>query len=143
MINKMIESISVALDAEFGDGYKIYAEEVRQGLKVPCFFIYCINPTYNLFLGKRYMRTNQFCIQYIPSSEEKQEECYAVAERLYQCLEWITTDGDLVRGSRMNSESMDGILNFFLNYDFFVRRMEQLEQMETIKEHINTKGQGG
>ena len=30
-----------------------------KGLKEPCFFIACLNPNNNLFLGKRYERTNQ------------------------------------------------------------------------------------
>ena len=75
MINSIIEAISVALNEEFGDGYKIHMEEIRQGLKEPCFFIQCLNPTHELFLGKRYLQTNQFCIQYFPATREKQKEC--------------------------------------------------------------------
>ena len=66
MMNSIIEAISVALNEEFGDGYKIHMEEIRQGLKEPCFFIQCLNPTHELFLGKRYLQSNQFCIQYFP-----------------------------------------------------------------------------
>ena len=32
MINSIIESISISLNAEFGDGYTIYTESVEQGL---------------------------------------------------------------------------------------------------------------
>ena len=53
MINSIIRAISVSLNNEFGDNYTIYTETVEQGLKEPCFFISCINPTNNLFLGKR------------------------------------------------------------------------------------------
>lgn len=73
-----------------------------------------MNPNNNLFLGKRYERTNQFCIQYFPQSAKKQRECADVAERMYDCLEYITTDGDTkpIRGSKMNHQVVDGVLNF-------------------------------
>lgn len=37
MINKIIDGISISLNAEFGDDYKIYTESIEQGLKEPCF----------------------------------------------------------------------------------------------------------
>lgn len=84
MINTIIESISVALNAEFGDKYKIHREEKRQGLKEPCFFVQCLNPMEELFLWKRYFRQNQFCIQYFPEDKlHGKQECYAVGERLF------------------------------------------------------------
>ena len=45
MINSIIEAISISLNEEFGDGYEIHMEEIKQGLKEPCFFIACLNPT--------------------------------------------------------------------------------------------------
>lgn len=39
MINSIIDSISIALNAEFGDRYKNYKEEKKQDLEEPCFFI--------------------------------------------------------------------------------------------------------
>lgn len=140
MINAIINSISVALNAEFGERYKVYAEEVKQGLKEPCFFVFCINPTNELFLGKRYFRANQFCIQYFPSSGKAKRECNEVADKLFLCLELIDVDGDLVRGSKMHYEMVDGVLNFFLNYDLFVYRKEQIDLMETIEAETTVKG---
>ena len=82
MINSIIESISITLNAEFGDKYKIHREEKKQGLKEPCFFIQCLNPTEELFFWKRYFRQNQFCIQYFPLSEDdRNRECCSVLER--------------------------------------------------------------
>ena len=95
MMNKIIDAISVSINSEFGDGYEIYTESLEQGLQEPCFSVFCLNPTNELFLNKRYFRTNQFCIQYFPSSEEKNAECNTVLERLYDSLELIEVDGDL------------------------------------------------
>ena len=43
MINSIIDSIGISLNAEFGDKYTIYSESIEQGLKEPCFFISCLN----------------------------------------------------------------------------------------------------
>lgn len=50
MINSIIASISISLNAEFGDEYTTYTESVEQGLKEPCFFLSCINPQPGYFL---------------------------------------------------------------------------------------------
>lgn len=41
MINSIVEAISCSLNKEFGDDYEIHNEEIKQGLKEPCFF-YCL-----------------------------------------------------------------------------------------------------
>ena len=145
MINSIIEAISISLNEEFGDDYEIHMEEIKQGLIEPCFFIACLNPANNMFLGKRYKRTNQFCIQYFPVREDQnQRECADVAERMYDCLEYITIDGETkpVRGSKMNHQMVDGVLNFFVNYDFFTIKKEEQTEMETVVASTDVK-EGG
>ena len=142
MINSIIESISITLNAEFGDKYKIHREEKRQGLKEPCFFIQCLNPTEELFFWKRYFRKNQFCIQYFPENKlHGKEECYAVGERLFSCLEYLDVGGDLVRGTKRKYEVVDGILHFFVNYDLFVYKVaEPVPFMEEVSSETHVKG---
>ncbi len=142
MINSIIDSISIALNAEFGDCYKNYKEEKKQDLEEPCFFIQCLNPTQRLFLNKRYFRKNQFCIQYFPETGDKNEECLAVAERLLECLEYLTVNSDLVMGTKMHYEVIDGILHFFVNYDMFVYKIaETVPIMEEVSAETSVKGQ--
>lgn len=144
MINSIIEAISISLNEEFGDGYETHMEEIKQGLKEPCFFITCLNPTTELFLGKRYFRTNQFCIQYFPETNEKQRECNGAAERMWQCLEYITIYGEdkPIMGTKMKYEVVNGVLNFFVNYDCFIRKIEQQTPMESLQASTNVK-EGG
>ena len=144
MINSIIEAISISLNEEFGDGYETHMEEIKQGLKEPCFFITCLNPTTELFLGKRYFRTNQFCIQYFPETNEKQRECNGVAERMLQCLEYITIYGEdkPIMGTKMKYEVVDGVLNFFVNYDCFIRKTEQQTPMESLQASTSVR-EGG
>lgn len=115
-------------------------EEIKQDLKEPCFFISCLNPMINRFLGKRYFRNNQFCIQYFPKQTgRKNFECNQVAEKLWGVLEYITVSGDLVEGTKVKYEVIDGVLHFFVNYDCFVYKMteqtpiEQIEHSQTVK----------
>lgn len=144
MISSIIKGISVAINTEFGDGYTIYTESIEQGLKEPCFFISCLSPTNKVFFGERYFRTNQMCIQYIPTNTSvEKEECNAVVERLFNCLEYITVGEDPVRGSKMNSEIIDGILNFFVNYDLFIMKLKNEEvAMNEILKNVAVKGKG-
>lgn len=142
MINTLITSISISLNAEFGDKYKIHREAKKQGLQEPCFFIQCLNPTENLFFGKRYFRQNQFCIQYFPEDElHGNQECCAVAERLLSCLEYLNVSGDPVMGTKMRYEVVDGILHFFVNYDMFVYKVvEFAPALERISSETHVKG---
>ena len=140
MINSIIESISISLYTEFGDNYTIYTESVEQGLQEPCFFVFCINPTNQLFLGKRYFREHGFCIQYFPKDENQaKQEGNAVAERLYSCLEYISVSGKLLRGTKMKYQMVDGILNFFVNYDFFIDKKTNPDFMEELSKNINVE----
>ena len=142
MINTIMEAISIALDAEFGDGYETYIEEMSQDMDGHAFFIQCPNPTDRLFLGKRYFRQNQFCIQYFPLSEDdRNRECHTVGERLFSCLEYLEMDGSPVRGTNMKYEVIDGVLHFFVNYDMFVyRRGGPIPVMEEVAAETHVKG---
>lgn len=142
MINSIIESISISLNAGFGDEYTIYTEAVEQGLQEPCFFIFCINPTERVFLGKRYFRENQFCIQYLPANKDQvREECNSVAEKLFSYLEYISVSGDLVRGTKMKCEIIDGVLHFFVNYDLFVYKVVDSDiAMNGVLQNVSAKG---
>lgn len=133
MINKIIDGISIALHAEFGDNYKIYTESVEQDLKEPCFSIVPLNPANTQSLGNRYFRENLFCVHYFPESNEKVAECMDVFERLCDCLEIITVDGCLTRGIKMHGGIENDVLNFFVNYDFFViKQTGEADVMESL-----------
>ena len=126
MVNSIIEAISIALNSEFGDRYRIYADDVEQGLTEPCFFVACVKCADRLYFGKRYFKENQFCVRYYPADRSRgKEECSHIAGRLFNCLEWLTVDGDLTMGTKLKSEISDGVLSFFVNYDFFVYRRDE------------------
>lgn len=123
MTNDVISCISNALDKEF-DCEK-HMEEIKQDLKEPCFFITLLDSATQIVVGNRYEKRNQICIQYFPESEQIQCECNEVAERLTICLEYIADeDGSFLHGTDMHYQVTDGILNFFVNYNFHVIKTE-------------------
>lgn len=141
MINEIVNGICLALNSEFGDEYEIYTETLKQGLKEPCFSIVCINPTQEQFLGKRYYKANCFCIHYFPSSADTNAEINTVREKLFNALEYITVDGDLIRGTNMTAETDDlGVLNFIVNYNLFVKKVQETTAMEDYDYQNNVKG---
>ena len=56
MLDKIVDGISEKLNEVFGDGYKIYTESIKQGLKPPCFFIQLVNPMNTRVLNRRFFR---------------------------------------------------------------------------------------
>lgn len=142
MINQTISAISTAIFTEFGAEYEIYKESIEQGLQEPCFFIAPLTPTHTQFLGSRYYRTQPFCVQYFPSTDQQQAECNAVLERLWQCLEYITVGSDLARGTAMSGEVVDGVLQFFVGYDTYVYKVaDDQSLMEALDLQIDADAQ--
>ncbi len=141
MINKIIDGICEKLNESFGDGYEVYTELKNQGLKEPCFSVMCVNPISNQVVGNRYFRNNLFSILYFPASKEPKAECNAVLESLYLALETITIKEalpdksikeSLTRGTNMRGELVDGVLNFLVNFNMFVYKVEDADLMEEV-----------
>ena len=141
MINKIIDGICEKLNESFGDGYEIYTELKNQGLEEPCFSVMCVNPINNQVLGNRYFRNSLFSILYFPSSKEPKAECNTVLEKLYLALETIkiketlpdeSIKESLVRGTNMRGELVDGVLNFLVNFNLFVYKVEDADLMEEM-----------
>ncbi|WP_102274092.1 phage tail terminator family protein [Cytobacillus massiliigabonensis] len=145
MINGIIDGISIKLYQEFGDGYEIYSEEIKQGLIEPCFFIAFLRYGQTQIIGQRYFKEHFFDIHYFPvSTQDKNFELNEVAEELTDALEYITVNGDLVRGTNLNGEIVDGVLHFFVNYNMHVyKAKDPIPHMGDLKIFPRTKRGGG
>ncbi|MBP1582174.1 MAG: hypothetical protein J6A26_07245 [Oscillospiraceae bacterium] len=139
-IQNCFDGIIEALYQEFGAGYEIYIESVEQGLKEPCFLLSCLSHERELHVSRLYERSNLFSIQYFPSTINKQEEFAAVSERLYDCLEYITVAGRLLRGQDLKGEPSDDILTFTARYDLFVLKQQEKTMMSDLELITETKG---
>lgn len=140
MLNEMIQSIIAALTAEFGDGYGYRMEDDGQEPSGSCFFVRCLHSASDRFRRGKYFWQNSFCVQYFPATALVRRECNEAAERMLRCLERITDSGGVFQGTRMKWEVSDGILNFFVDYDFFVyRNMDEDMPFEIMESHIDGK----
>lgn len=145
MINKIVDGISEKLNSVFGDEYEIYSEQVKQGLKEPCFFIALISSRMMQIVGNRYDCKTSFVVQYFPASvTDANTECYDMQGSLFSALEYITVDGDLQRGIKMRGELVNGILHFFVDYHMIAKRAEmagtETEYMEEVEADIEIGG---
>lgn len=120
-INDIRTAVFHQLAERFPD-IKRYGEEIRQGFEEPCFFVKLLTAGQTQELGARYMRTHSFDIHYFPE-DNSNSEAHDIAERLYDALEVIAYNGVQYRGINMNHEVVDGVLHFFVDYDFHVRRV--------------------
>ena len=116
-INDVRYAVHAALDAAFPD-IPILGEEIKQGLAPPCFFVRLLEPAHEQELDRRYMRHHPFVVQYFPVAGNA--EMYDMAEKLTEALQTIEVAGPPVRGTGMRFEIVDGVLHFFVEYNFHV-----------------------
>ena len=137
-IQTVIDGIVGGIKAAYPDN-DVYTENVEQGLTEPCFSVLCLNSNIKHEFDKRYLKTMLFCVHYFPEEHiDAKAECGDVSEELVSALEYITADGDMLRGTDLHSEIIDNVLSFFVTYSTFVyREPEDVEMMEELT-HIFT-----
>lgn len=140
MINDIINAISIRLYEAFSDGYKIYLNDVQQGLTEPCFLITVVDYSKEQLLQSRSKRLVPFDILFFPNKGKSQ--CYEVADQMMNELDMITLlNSDMMHGTEMRAEIVDDVLHFFVNYNFMATvENEPLDSMESIDIKNSTKG---
>jgi hypothetical protein len=135
MIKEIIDGISLKLNQVFGDKYEIYADaDVVQGLKEPCFFIAVLNPSFKKYIGSRYFVENPFVVQYFPEKADDNIEMHDVAFKMFENLGNITLpNGDSLYGTSISYQIIDGVLNFNVNFNMILNKIEVTEIMEKLK----------
>lgn len=140
MINVIIEAVKSSMQSEFGPGFLILTEKQKQEELRPYFFLSCISLSRKEAPGKREYRQHQFCIQYVPNTENPYLECNEAAEKLMDCLLYITAGGAVMRGTGMKYERKEDKFYFYVNYDCFVYETQQEALMETVGADQKVKG---
>lgn len=140
MLKTIVEAIAMKLDADFA-GVTIYTEEIKQGFHEPCFFIKVLPTSIERVVGVRHFLKQSFDVHYFPSESGGNTEIFDTIEKLKDSLEIITAGSNLIRGSKLHFETVDGVLHSFVNYDFHVIKVVTPEEpMEEITIESNTKG---
>lgn len=142
MINDIISGITNGIYQEFGSGYKIYTENIEQGLTEPCFFIAVLEAQQTRIIGNRYMLTAVLDVHYFPATKAKNKEMQEAAQRLHSILQRITLlDGDMLNGFDLNWETVEDVLHFFVSYKPTVKYQQAAEEaMAEVTVAATTKG---
>lgn len=121
MVNNIINGVSSCIYEHYGNGYRIYRENIEQGLKEPCFFIALVEAMQERIIGNRYKLTVALDVHYFPSDKEKNKEMQTVAQQLHHILQRITLlDGDMLNGFNLRWETVEDVLHFFVTYKSIV-----------------------
>lgn len=145
MVDKLLTGISQKLNTLFGDNYPIFTEDIPQGLTPPAFFIQLLQAGIEQVVGNRYIKNHSFDVIFfpIPNGSQKQQ-CYEVQEKLLADLDYITITGTpnlQIRGSNGNAEIVDGVLHFFIQFNFYVTKpVVPEEKMSVLIQEASTKG---
>ena len=126
MIQKIIDGIIKAIRTKYDRSYRIYTESIEQGLIEPCFSVLCLNPSGEREISDRFKRFYPFMITYFPSSDEPVAECNEVCEVLLDVLNDIDTNVDVLHGTDLSGKVVDGNLQFSVQYNIFVRKVDEM-----------------
>lgn len=136
MVNKILDSVTIQLGKTFGTDYRYYVENVKQDLQTPCFTVDMLQPLERSRSPVLYNRTMPVVIHYFNDSQETlKKDCYAIAEQVIECLEYLPVDNTFIRGENLRWLMVDDVLEIFITYRFITKRVtEEAEAMFAIEE---------
>jgi hypothetical protein len=140
MVNDIIDGIVIKIDSLFGGDAIVHTEGVEQDFQEPCFFVKLLSASHKQVLNNRYYLEHFFDVHYFPGTSDKNTEMYETASRL-SGLEYITSGGKLIRGTKMRYETVDGVLHYFVQYNYYAyMTKEEVEKMQSISVHNGIGG---
>lgn len=140
MVNDFLNAVTKQLGKTFGTTYHYYVENVEQGLIKPCFTVDILTPLERSRSAILYDRTFPLVVHYFGINPEKiKKECYAMAEDLIECLEYIPFNNTFIRGENISWHMVEDVLQAFVTYKFVTKSDKPLDaNMETLKQDIGS-----
>lgn len=115
--------------------FPIYVDFRKQNAKFPCWYIDTDEIEHEQKLNTRYLREGDYTISLFLSDEGDITDSRALhdwAEKLFWALEYISINGDKVRGTDMKYEFVDDVLVFKVSYKHFIHRIEHRDMMQSL-----------
>ena len=135
MVNDILDAITTQLGQTFGNSYHYYVENVEQDLQKPCFTVDMLEPRERSINYNRYKRTMPMVVHYFNEERDtNKKDCYAMAERLIDCLEYLNFKDTILRGENISWQLVDGVLQVLLTYTFDTEKVKELDNMEFLEE---------
>jgi hypothetical protein len=134
MVNSLLKAVTKQLGTTFGTKYHYYMEDVEQGLKKPCFTVDLLIPLQRSKSPVLYDRTMPLVVHYFSDSKTNlKEDCYAIGERLVECLEYLPFENTVIRGEDISWKVEDDVLQAFVTYKFTtIKVTENGDAVETL-----------
>ncbi len=135
MIREITNGISNAIYKAF-PAYPIELEPIEQEFQSGSFLISFATVIETQLMDNRYYRRYPATVTYIPKedSDEPVNEMQIVQEKLMDALEYITVNGDLVRGINRNAVYVDDVLHVKVDYDMHVFKAKKTDPLiESLK----------
>lgn len=140
-INDLKLGINKILRSKFSN-IAVHDEDIKQGFEKPCFFISVLNSYQKKEFNRRYRKNICFDIHYFSYKENVNNEFSNIADNLYEALEYVKINKNLYRANNMRHEVIDGVLHFFLNFNYHVfKRVEKESKMRNLMNGVNLKGE--
>jgi hypothetical protein len=138
MVNSILDAVTTQLGKTFGTSYHYYVENVEQKLTTPCFTVDVLLPTMRSKSPKLYDRTMPLVVHYFSDSKsDLKKDCYNMAERTLECLEYIPYENSILRGEDISWQLVDDVLQIFITYKFTtVMSKETEDNMEEIVDTV-------
>lgn len=138
MVNSLLDAVTTQLGKTFGTSYRYYVENVEQHLTTPCFTIDTLMPTERSKSPVLYDRTVPLVIHYFSDKKSNlKRDCYNIAERALECLEYIPYENTIIRGEDISWQIVDDVLQILITYKFTtVMSRETAENMSDIVNSI-------
>lgn len=130
-VSDVINTITKTLHNEFGNDFKYYVEIIPQNSNKPCFVVSTLLDLINAKSPVLYDRTIPIIIHYFTNANKSILDNFNVAERLWDCLEYITNDEIILRGRDISWEIVENVLQFSITYKFKIRKIINNSLMET------------
>ena len=138
MVNNLLNSVTKQLGSTFGTGYHYYVENVEQNLTKPCFTIDVLTALERSKSPVLYDRTMPLVVHYFSDSKTNlKQDCYSMAERVLECLEYLPYQNTILRGEDISWQMVEDVLQIFITYRFTtVMSKGTVDNMEAIAESI-------
>jgi len=139
MVNSILNAVTKQLGTTFGNTYRYYVEDVEQGLVTPCFTVDLLIPLQRSKSPVLYDRTMPVVIHYFSDSKhDLKQDCYAIGERVVECLEYLPFKSTLLRGEDISWQIVDDVLQIFVTYKFTTMTVTETEDMiETFESNVS------
>ena len=138
MVNSFLNSVTKQLGTTFGADYRYYVENVEQNLTKPCFTVDVLMPMERSKSPILYDRTMPLVVHYFSDSKTNlKQDCYSMAERVLECLEYLPYENTMLRGENISWHIVEDVLQIFITYKFTtIMSKETEDNMEEILENI-------